>query len=103
MAVAEASKEAVLKEQVLSLKEQVNNLDGGNVRLSKDLGAAHKKLAELADVEADNTLLKSAISSQAAQIANLNASLNAANAKLDKADAVIAAGKAVKAGLALLG
>ena len=103
-AVAAALNEASFKEQqILALKEQVNSLDGANVRLSKDLGAAQKALAELGDVVAQNAALKSDRDAQKAQIANLEASLVAAKAKLDKADAVIAAGKAVKAGLALLG
>ena len=103
MSVVEASKEAALKEQILSLKNQVNSLDGANVRLSKDLGAAQKALEAAGDLEAQNAALKSDRDAQKSQIANLEASLAAAYAQLDKAAAVVAAGKAVKAGLALLG
>ena len=103
MSVVEASKEAALKEQILSLKQQVNSLDGNNVRLSKDLGAAQKELAALTLVNDENADLRAVVKALNDRIGHLDAALKSQQANQDKADAVIAAGKAVKAGLALLG
>lgn len=102
MAVAEAPLKE-LKDQIAGLKAQVASLDAGNVHLSKSLGAAHKELAALSDVEAENSNLKAALSAANAKIDALEAAGKAAQVKVDKADALIAAAKDAQAFFKLIG
>lgn len=103
MAVAEASKEAALREQVADLKLKVNHYSGLSDKLSKDLGAALKECESKDALEDENLALSASLAAEQARVKNLEASLAAAQAKLDKAESVLEAGKQIKAGLALLG
>jgi len=97
MAVPEAHADKDLRSK--ELKASLSALDGQNVRLSKDLGAALKKVAALEAVDAENAELERKLAQAGAKVAALEAALAAAKAKEDKADAIIAAGKAIKEGL----
>lgn len=88
---------------IAELKAKVNEYSGKADHFQRELGAALKENESLVAVQAENTELQDKVGSLLAQIDHLEEALRVAQTKLDRADAIVAAGKAIKQGLADLG
>ena len=102
MPVKENSELEASRAQITQLKAEKSDLDNAYTNSRKELGQAHKDLAEASRAHAENEKLKADLGRANAEIAHLKADLTSASAKGGRDSEIVAAAKQVKDGLAKL-